>query len=65
MFVGSLRAMEALRPGLEAGLAGRARVERTAYPAHGTGILDVIAAGQLAENAIEKADEDSDRELPF
>jgi HAD superfamily hydrolase (TIGR01484 family) len=45
MFGGSLRAMETLRPGLEAGLAGRARVERTAYPAQGTGILDVIAAG--------------------
>ena len=45
MFGGSLAAMETLRPRLEDRLAGRARIERTAYPAQAIGILDVIAEG--------------------
>jgi 5-amino-6-(5-phospho-D-ribitylamino)uracil phosphatase len=42
MFAGRLAAMEALYPRLVEGLGGRARVERTFYPAHGMGFLDVL-----------------------
>lgn len=42
MFAGPLPAMIALHPRLTAGLGARARVERTFYPAHGTGFLDVL-----------------------
>lgn len=42
MFGGRLEAMDALWPRLEAGLGGRARIERTVYPKDGVGFLDVM-----------------------
>jgi 5-amino-6-(5-phospho-D-ribitylamino)uracil phosphatase len=43
MFGGALAEMESLAPPLEEALAGVARVVRTAYPANGVGLLDVVA----------------------
>jgi hypothetical protein len=45
MFGGGLDQMESLRAELAAGLGARASVERTVYPAQGTGLLDVLAPG--------------------
>jgi Cof subfamily protein (haloacid dehalogenase superfamily) len=42
MFAGPLPAMLALYPRLVAGLGARARVERTLYPGHEMGFLDVL-----------------------
>ncbi len=42
MFAGRLPAMLDLFPRLSAGLGARAKVERTFYPAHGMGFLDVL-----------------------
>ncbi len=43
MFGGRIEDMDALRPALAAGLAARARIERTVYPRLGVGLLDVVA----------------------
>ena len=42
MFGGRLEEMAALVPELRAALRGRAKVERTVYPAQGTALLDVL-----------------------
>ena len=42
MFAGPLETMIAMYPRLRAGLGARAKVERTFYPAQGTGFLDVL-----------------------
>jgi len=42
MFAGPLAAMLALYPRLVAGLGARAKVERTLYPGHEMGFLDVL-----------------------
>jgi len=42
MFAGPLSAMLALYPRLVAGLGARAKVERTLYPGHEMGFLDVL-----------------------
>jgi hydroxymethylpyrimidine pyrophosphatase-like HAD family hydrolase len=45
MFGGAIADMEALGPSLEDALNGDARVVRTAYPASGVGLLDVVDPG--------------------
>ena len=42
MFAGRLPAMLDLYPRLVSGLGARAKVERTLYPAHAMGFLDVL-----------------------
>jgi hypothetical protein len=46
MFGGQRRDMDALLADLVSGLGREVRIERTVYPASGTAILDVIAAGE-------------------
>jgi hydroxymethylpyrimidine pyrophosphatase-like HAD family hydrolase len=45
MFGGAIAEMEALAPPLDEALGGAARVVRTAYPAGGVGLLDVVDPG--------------------
>ncbi len=42
MFGGTIEAMDALLPPLRAGLGGAVRIERTVYPRHAVGLLDVL-----------------------
>ena len=52
MFAGPLAAMLELYPRLAHGLGAGARVERTLYPGHGTGFLDVLHPGAGKAEAV-------------